>query len=73
MARSKGNITTSSIAKPRTGGTGGRTATGLQGKGGNASIKGSKTPSKRQDMKAKTTGSDIKAPRVSPYDPGMHK
>jgi len=72
MARSKGNVTNSAISKARSGNPS-RTVTGYQGKSGNASIKRSSGTSARQDMKAKTTGSNIKASRNSPYDPGMHK
>jgi len=70
MAR-KGNNTNASIVK--TSGKTGNRLSGGGGKGGNASIAKSTSPSKRTDMKNLTTGSDIKKPRSSGYDPGMHK
>lgn len=71
MARS--NVAASSI-KRGSGNSGGgkRIATGGQGRGGNASIKGSRATSARVDMKAATTGSNIKPSRTRGYDQGMH-
>lgn len=70
MAR-KGNVQASSIRRG-SGNGGSRVATGGQGRGGNASVKGSRAVSARQDMKAKTTGSNIKKSRTRGYDQGMH-
>lgn len=70
MAR-KGSVAASSIKRGTGNGRQNR-ATGGQGRGGNASIKGSRAVSARQDMKAKTTGSDIKPSRIRGYDQGMH-
>lgn len=49
-----------------------RTATGFQGSGGNVDRGGSNPRSNHIDMKAKTTGSDIKPSRTRGYDQGMH-
>jgi hypothetical protein len=46
--------------------------TGGQGKGGNANIKRTSGRSAYTDMKAKTTGSNVKGSRTRGYDQGMH-
>lgn len=70
MAR-KGSVQASSI-KRGSGNGGRRVATGGQGRGGNASIKGSRAVSARIDMKNVKTGSNVKPSRSRGYDQGMH-
>ena len=66
------NVAAYSINRSGGGNANGNRVTGGQGRGGNSRITRGDGPSTHVDMKAKTTGSDIKPSRTRPYDQGMH-